>query len=139
MNAARLYKLASILLLLFGVGHTSGLYRHQDFGPEGNQVFDAMHAVHIQVMGRTHTFWDFYLGFGLLVSVLFFFTGVWAWQLGALCDRQREAVKALAWPFFLCQAVVAVLCCTNFFLVPIVFGIAIASVSGLAAYRVRAA
>jgi hypothetical protein len=138
MNAARLYKVTSILLLLFGVGHTSGLYRHQDFGMEGNQVFDAMHVVPIQVMGRAHTFWDFYVGFGLLVSVLFFFTGVLAWQLGALCDRQKEVVKVLAWPFFLCQAVVAVLCCTNFFLMPIAFSIAIASVSGLAAYRVGA-
>jgi cytochrome bd-type quinol oxidase subunit 1 len=137
MNVGRLYKIASVLLFLFAIGHTTGLLKPKSFGKEGDEVFAAMHTVPVHVMGSNHTFWDFYVGFGLLVSILFVFTGVWAWQLSSLWERQREAVKALAWPFFLCQTAVAVLCGTNFFLVPIVFSVLISLSTGLAAYKTR--
>lgn len=137
MNPGRLYKITSVLLFLFAIGHTAGLLKPKSFGREGDEVLAAMHTVHVHVMGSNHTFWDFYVGFGLLVSIFFVFTSVWAWQLSSLWGRQREAVKALAWTFFLCQAGVAVLCCTNFFLVPIVFSVMISLCSGLAAYKAR--
>jgi hypothetical protein len=137
MNAAKFYKIASVLLFLFAIGHTVGLLRPKRLGKEGDEVLAAMRTVHVHVMGSDHTFWDFYVGFGLLVSILFVFTGVWAWQLSTLCERQSEAVKVLAWPFFLCQTAVAVLCCTNFFLAPIVFSVLISLCCGLAAYKGR--
>jgi len=137
MNTARLYKIASVLLFLFAIGHTAGLLKPNGFGNEGDEALASMHTVHVQVMGSDHTFWDFYIGFGLLVTVLFVFTGILAWQLGKLWGSQPDAVKALALPFFLCQTAVAVLCCTNFFLVPIVFSLLITLCAGLAAYKTR--
>lgn len=137
MNTARLYKIASVLLFLFAIGHTAGLLKPNSFGKEGDEALASMHTVHVQVMGSDHTFWDFYIGFGLLVTVLFVFTGILAWQLGKLWGSQPDAVKALALPFFLCQTAVAVLCCTNFFLVPIVFSLLITLCAGLAAYKTR--
>ena len=137
MNAGRLYKIASVLLFLFAIGHTTGLLKPKSFGKEGDEVLASMHSVHVHVMGSDRTFWDFYIGFGLLVSVLFVFTGVWAWQLGGLWGSQPEAVKALALSFFLCQTAAVVLCCTNFFLAPIVFGVLITLCTGLAAYKTR--
>ncbi len=137
MNTARLYKVTAVLLLLFAIGHTVGLLQPKSFGKEGDEALATMRAVHVHVMGSDHTFWDFYVGFGLLVTVLFVFTGVWAWQLSNLWGSRPEAVKVLALPFFLCQTAVTVLCCTNFFLVPIVFSVLITVCTGLAAYKAR--
>jgi len=137
MNTSRLYKITSVLLFLFAAGHTTGLLSPKNFGKDGDEVLAAMRMVHVHVMGSDHTLWDFYVGFGLLVSVLFVFTGVWAWQLSTLWESRPETVRTLALPFFLCHSAVAVLCCSNFFLVPIAFSVLIALCTGLAAYKTR--
>jgi len=122
------------LLLIFAFGHTSGVLLIRDFGPEANAVENGMRSIPFQMMGSHLTFWDSYLGFGLLVSVLLLFSAVWAWQLAGISQQNPEA-KRLAWTFFLCQAAVAVLCIMYFFVLPIVQSILIALCAGLAAWR----
>lgn len=54
MNATLLYRIASVLLLLFAVGHTIGFLNFKPPTPEGVAVRDAMNNVHFQVRAETY-------------------------------------------------------------------------------------
>ena len=51
MKPAVLYKIASLLLLLFAAGHTFGFLRFRPPSVEGRAVYEAMNSVHFQVRG----------------------------------------------------------------------------------------
>src|SRR6202050_466880 len=81
MRASVFYRIAAVLLLLFDVGHTSG-FPWSD--PKWGVDISSMQSTHFYVMGFSRTYWDFYVGFGLFVSVFLLLAVVLAWQLGGL-------------------------------------------------------
>jgi len=66
MRATLLYRIASVLLLLFALGHTVGFLKFKPPTAEGVAVRDAMTNVHFQVSGRDYTYGGFYRGFWAL-------------------------------------------------------------------------
>ena len=68
MKASTLYRIAAVLLLLFDAGHTSG-FPWSD--PKWGVDLGSMRSTHFYIMGFSRTYWDFYVGFGLIVSVMF--------------------------------------------------------------------
>src|SRR5688500_7043460 len=118
MNPTLLYRVASGLLVFFGVTHTIGLLSDSDNGVALGAVVGAMKSVRFETMGTERVLWDFYLGFGLLLTVYLLGSAVWSWTLGSVVRQSPGAVRALAWPFALCHVAVAVLCWTNFFIAP---------------------
>ena len=65
MKASVLYRIASVLLLLFAIGHTRG-FRMTD--PKlGVSLIASLQTRHFQIQGSNRTFWDFYVGFGLFM------------------------------------------------------------------------
>jgi hypothetical protein len=74
-------------------------------------------------MGFSRTYWDFYVGFGLFVSVFFLLAVVLAWQLGGLPPESLARMRGTAWTFALCFAGITVLSWKYFFIIPIVFSI----------------
>jgi len=76
-------------------------------------------------MGFSRTYWDFYVGFGLFVSALLLLAVVLAWQLGDLPPESLARMRGAAWTFALCFAVITVLAWKYFFIIPIVFSIAV--------------
>jgi hypothetical protein len=74
-------------------------------------------------MGFSRTYWDFYLGFGLFVSVFLLLAVVLAWQLGRLPPESLALMRGTAWTFALCFAAITVLSWKYFFMIPIVFSI----------------
>jgi hypothetical protein len=81
MKASVFYRIAAVLLVLFDVGHTSG-FPWSD--PKWGVDLGSMQQTHFHIMGFSRTYWDFYVGFGLFVSVLLLLAVVLAWQLGGL-------------------------------------------------------
>jgi len=60
---------ASVITLLFAAGHAMGAV--DSWSPSGETaVLGAMRSFHFDVMGTTRTYLDFYLGFGLYITVL---------------------------------------------------------------------
>jgi hypothetical protein len=84
-----------------------------------------MRSIHFDAQGFSRTYWDFYVGFGLFVSVFILFAAVLAWQLCSLPADTLARMHGTAWAFALCFAAVTVLSWTNFFVVPVVFSILI--------------
>jgi len=115
------YRTAAVLLLLFEAGHTSGF-------PWSDPKWEWILAPCGQptlTMGFSRTYWDFYVGFGLFVSVFLLLAVVLAWQLGGLPPESLALMRGTAWAFAFCFAAITVLAWKYFFILPIVFSIVI--------------
>jgi hypothetical protein len=122
MRASVFYRIAAVLLFLFDAGHTSG-FPWSD--PKWGVDISSMQSTHFYVMGFSRTYWDFYVGFGLFVSVFLLLAVVLAWQLGGLAPEGLSVMRGTAWTFALCFAAITVLSGKYFFAIPVVFSIVI--------------
>src|SRR4029077_6140150 len=120
MKASMFYRIAAVLLLLFAAGHTSG-FPWSD--PTWAVDLGSMRSTHFYIMGFSRTYWDFYVGFGLFVSVFLLLAVVLAWQLGGLPPETLALMRGTAWAFALCFAAITVLSWKYLFIIPIVFSI----------------
>jgi hypothetical protein len=84
-----------------------------------------MKTIHFNVNGSDRTYWDFFVGFGLFVTVLMVFAAIVAWQFGSLPSETLAAMRISAWGFAICFAVIAYLSWRYFFTIPVAFSIAI--------------
>jgi hypothetical protein len=124
MRASLLYRISSILLVLFAIDHTVG-FSQIDPAWHVDSLVESMKSVHFNVNGSERTYWDFFFGFGLFVTVLMLFASSVAWQLGGLPPSTLAAMRASAWGFAISFAVIAWLSWRYFFIIPLVFSIVI--------------
>ena len=124
MKASLFYRIASILLLLFAAGHTWG-FRQVDPKWGVDSLISSMRSIHFNMNGFDRTYWGFFVGFGLFVTVLMVFAAIVAWQLGGLAPDTLASMRVTAWGFVACFAAVAYLSWRYFFTVPLVLSIAI--------------
>jgi hypothetical protein len=117
-----LYRIAAILILLFDLGHSAG-FPWSD--PRWGVDLVPMRSSHFDVLGVSRTYWDFYIGFGLFVSVFLLLAAILAWQIGGLPVQNFPLMRWTAWALVACFAAVAVLSWMYFFIIPIVFSIVI--------------
>lgn len=119
MSSKLFYRIASILLLLFALGHTLG-FRKTDPEWGVDAVVMSMQAVHFNTQGFGRTYYDFYVGFGLFVSVFLLFAAVLAWQLGRLGRETLRQLPFATWGLVLCFVGVTVLSWEYFFVIPLI-------------------
>ena len=124
MNASIVYRVAAVCLLLFAVAHTVG-FPQSDPAWGIDALRDSMRSIHFDAQGFNRTYWDFFLGAGLTVGVLYLFSAILAWQLGALAPANLAQMRVLVWAFALCFAGITVLSWRYLFVIPIVFSIVI--------------
>src|SRR5438046_10015605 len=120
MKASLLYRIASVLLILFAIGHTLG-FRRVDPRWKLDSIIVALRSTHFEVQGLNRTYWDFYVGFGLFVTVLLLFTAILTWQLGGLPKDHLSEMRLVAWSLAACFVVVTFLSWKYFFIVPVIF------------------
>lgn len=138
-KATLLYRIASVLLILFAVGHTFGFMKFQAPTAEGRAVWESMNNVHFQV-GRTDaTYARFYLGFGLFATLYLLFAAFLAWHLGTLARSTPQAIGALGWVFLAVQLVSLVLSWIYFLPPPVVLSGLVAICVGWASWLVSTA
>ena len=70
MRASILYRAAAVLLFLFAVGHTLG-FRESDPAWGIDPVLGLLQSTHFTIQGFTRTYWDFFVGAGFTVGVLY--------------------------------------------------------------------
>jgi hypothetical protein len=128
MMATRLYRIAAVVLVLFGMLHTVGFLSFQPPTAEGLAVRDAMNRVFFQVGNSSFSYGHFYRGFGLFVTLFLLFSGYLAWYLGGLARTNPMAIGALGWIFVAVQVISLVLDYLYFSLAPTAFS-AVATVS----------
>ena len=127
-----LYRTAAVLMVLYAFGHSAS-YPWSD--PGWGVDLRAMQSTRFDVLGLSRTYWDFYVGHGLFVSVLLFLAAAVAWQLGSLPAETLRLARGTAWALAICFAALAVLSWIYFFAIPIAFTSAITVCLVAAAWR----
>jgi hypothetical protein len=134
VNSSLLYRIASVLILFFAIGHTVGfLQTDPQWGVES--LVASMRSIHFQVQGFRRSYWDFFVGFGFFVSVFLVFAAIVAWQLGRLPAEMHSRVRGVAWALALCFAVLTILSVRYFFAIPLVLSVLITVCLLAAAWR----
>ncbi len=134
MKARILYRVSSVLLLLFAAGHTFG-FRQNNPEWQADAVLGLMRSVHFDAQGFTRTYWDFFSAFGLFFTVFLLFAAVLAWLLAALPAEILARVGNIAWALAICFVAVTALTWRYAFTTPLVFSILITLCLILAAWR----
>lgn len=124
MTASLLYRIAAVLLVLYAVGHTMG-FRRVDPRWGIDTLVSGLRTTQFDVQGRRHSYWDFYVGFGLFVTVLLAFAAMLAWQLGALPAGTLAAMPLITWGLAVCFVAATIVTWRYFFVAPIVFSVVI--------------
>ena len=137
MTPTLLYRIASVLFILFALGHTFGFLKFNPPTPEGRAVRESMDKVTFQVKGATFSFGRFYVGFGLSITAYLLFSAFLAWHLGGLAASSPAAIGALGWAFFVLQVACLVLSWMYFSAAPAIFSGAVALCLGWAAWLAR--
>ena len=133
MKAPVLFRIASVLLILFAVGHTLG-FRRVDPRWGVDSLVNQLHSTHFNVQGVSRTYWDFFTGFGFFVTILLLFAAIVSWQLGGLPKESLSAMSLTTWGLAICFLIVTFLSYQYFFMVPVIFSGAIAICLILAAW-----
>jgi len=136
LKATILYRIASVIFVLFAAGHTVGFLTLVPPSPEARAVYEGMNSVHFQLRGESFSYGGFYRGFGLSITVTLLFSAFLAWYLGTLAGSNPQAIGWLGWAFTLVQVISIVLSWKYFATGPAIFGAVVAICLGWAAWLV---
>jgi hypothetical protein len=120
-------RMASALTLIHAVLHTiGGVFGH--IGPGAASVaIEAMKVNTFSLMGNTRSFWDFYRGMGIGVSISLAVEGVAFWLLGSLAKRDATRLRPVLATFAAGYLALSANSNTYFFLGPVIAEILIAA------------
>jgi hypothetical protein len=124
VKAPILYRISSVLLLLFAAAHTLG-FRQSDPAWGVDALLGSMRSIHFDVQGSSRTYWDLFVAAGFSVGVLYLFAAVLAWQLGGLPAEALAGMRGIVWALALCFAAITVVSWRYLFILPIVFSFVI--------------
>jgi hypothetical protein len=132
MRAPLLLRIAAVITFLYFAGHTAGIPWTPAVGPAEVSVLEAMKSHSFNAEGSTRTYWDFYFGFGVIISGFLLLQAVVLWQLGSLARIDALRVCPIVASFFVAFIANAVLAWKYFFAVPVVMAVAISVCLALA-------
>jgi len=139
MNPKALLRIASILTLIHSVLHTiGGVFSKPDPGPASIAVA-AMQANHFLALGSMRTYWEFYRGMGLGVTIFLTAEAIVFWLLASLAPHAGTRLRPILIVFALGYFAFALNSFEYFFIVPVIFEIVIALCLLLAATRLKPA
>ena len=130
-------RIASVMTLLHAVLHTiGGVFGKAGPGPAAAAVL-AMKVNQFPLMGHTRSFWDFYRGMGLTVTISLTAEAIVFWQLGSLAKMGARRLLPILVTFLVAYSVLAVNSYAYFFLGPVIAEILIAACLGLAIFSAK--
>jgi len=132
MKPTLFLRIAAVLTFLHAALHTiGGVFGQAEPGPATVAV-QAMKMNQFLLMGYTRSYWDFYRGLGLAVTIFLTAEAVLFWQLGSLAKKDARRVRPILATFLVAYAALAVNSYTYIFLAPVIMEIVIAACLGLA-------
>lgn len=112
-------RIASILALLHCVLHTiGGVFGKVTHGAEEIAVREAMKSHSFDVMGSSRSYWDFFFGYGLFVTIVLFVLATLFWYLAKLVKTHPAATKPIVALFFFNFLLMAIVSWKYFFFAP---------------------
>jgi hypothetical protein len=130
-------RIAAVMTLIHAVLHTiGGVFGKTGPGPAAAAVL-AMKMNQFPLMGHTRSFWDFYRGMGLSVTISLTAEAIVFWQLGSLAKMDARRLLPILVTFLVAYSVLAVNSYAYFFLGPVIAEILIAACLGLAIFTAK--
>ncbi len=126
MKAVLALRIASVLTFIHAVLHTvGGVFGKIPPGPATIAV-DAMKANQFVALGVTRTFWEYYRGMGLGVSIFLTAESIVFWQLSILAKTAAPQLRPIFATFMVAYLVFALNSYRYFFAAPVIVEILIA-------------
>lgn len=132
MKSSLMLRIAAGLTLLYCAGHTLGMPWTPSTRPSDIAVLEAMKTNRFDVAGSTRTYWDFYFGFGLAITGYLAVQAIVLWQLAPLAKNAAMEIRPVVAVFLIAFAANAIIVWRYFFVIPLVFAIAITTCLALA-------
>lgn len=121
-----LIRIASAVTLLYCAGHLSGYPWTPGLGENELIVIDGMKKHQFNAEGVLRTYWDFYIGFGLIIGAFLLLQGIVLWQLSGISKAPESKLKWILISFIFSFALNAFLSWTYFFSIPVIMSACIA-------------
>ena len=126
MTAALPLRIASILTFIHAVLHTvGGVFGKVPPGPAAVAAL-AMQTNQFVALGVTRTFWQYYRGMGLAVTIFLTAEAIVFWQLSNLAKANAPRLRPIFATFFLAYLVFAIDSYLYFFSAPVITEVLIA-------------
>jgi hypothetical protein len=120
MKAFHFLRIAAVLTLLYCAGHTSGIPWTPYTDVEATSVVETMKSHSFEEQGFKGTYWDIYIGFGLVISVYLLVQAAVLWQMASLARTDAIRVLPIVVSFLIAFVINAALSWKYFFVVPVV-------------------
>lgn len=125
-------RIAAILSLINGVGHTIGVFSSPKHGAQEIALLEDMKSHHFDVMGSVRSYWDFLFGYGLFITIGLLVQAILFWQLAAFAKTNPAWTRPIVALFFFNCIGVAIVSWKYFFIGPVVAQLLIAACLGVA-------
>ncbi len=133
-----LLRVASLLSLVHALLNTfAGLLSGTSGNPDEVAVLDAMKALQFDAMGSPRTYWDFYFGFGLFMTISLGLISALLWQLASLADAEPAIVRPFVGSFCVAFVGYAVVSGLYFFIAPLMLEVVVAAILGITYAKLR--
>jgi len=120
MKAFHFLRIAAVVTLLYFAGHTAGMPWTPYTDPEALAIIEAMKNHSFLAEGLKGTYWDFYFGFGIIISLFLFVQAAVLWQVASLAKTDAIRVRPIVVSFLVAFIINAALAWKYFFAVPVV-------------------
>lgn len=128
MKTTLFLRIAAVLAFIHAILHTIGgvLSKPNNGAPEV-AIIEAMKSRAFNVMGSMRTYWDFFFGYGLLVTITLLVQGVLFWQLGTMAKTNAAQIRPILLLFSFNFIATTVVAWKYFFIAPAVTELLIAA------------
>lgn len=137
MKPTLFLRIASVATLIFCALHTMGGVLSKPAPGVQTFVVQVMKSNSFIFMGSVRSFWDFNLGYGLLLSVVLFIHSLLFWQLGSMVKIDGARLRPILALLFLEFAIQAPIAGRYFFLGPAITSAIIAACLVVAFFTAR--
>lgn len=137
MKSSTWFRALAVVFGIFTLGHTLGTLPKIKFGQQEIDVVNAMQSFRFPIMGFTRSYWEFYRGFSITISVLLAALMLFAWQVASLSRRSPRNAMSFALTLVLVSVANTIVSIEYFFSGPIVMSLAAVVVSTVALFLLR--
>jgi len=125
MKHSLILKIASVIGLLFCIGHSMGYPWLPAENTVATRIAADIRATSFSFAGQSRTLWNFYIGFGIIISVLLLLKAVLLWMVSLQVRQFGKSVQPMLVALLLAYLANALLSWTYFFMLPALFSIVI--------------
>jgi len=137
MSTTLLLRVAAVIALLFSLGHTMGSPWTPSPELGAVSVVQAMKSFHFDAMGSSRSYWEFYYGFGVSISIYMFVQAVILWMLAGLAKTQPASVRPFVLVLLASYAANGFIAWRYFFVLPLILSVAMVICLALAFFASR--